>query len=352
MILRYYFDHGSGTCLWAADDDARALLGHAVDLERLGLTPETIALGRILIGQFNRGIGGSGQTEEPWSEFASQVDRFYERVVSELASSCLVLRGVAPYGEPSKSRKMPRLRVPALPYTYSLEEIAEIWDNLDATFSRERRAFQEVLAPGRPYPSAALAGRTGLWIDCVHQVAVPAPEVDGLVSIESTSLSRDRFREMELLARYGGRDGGQLSVREVLGWVGEMIRGSNQDWDLERGAYMFNRVIIQPLVNAAFEPLFWMVLARGVAESGGRHDVLADMAPLVFDMSDWPMSRAEARAVRLAQIGFVESWESGAAGEGAEAIADEEWARRCRALLDRSRSWVNHLVLDQAAWID
>lgn len=40
-VLRYFFDAGSGTCLWAANDAARAAFGYAVDLRALPLAPDT-----------------------------------------------------------------------------------------------------------------------------------------------------------------------------------------------------------------------------------------------------------------------------------------------------------------------
>jgi hypothetical protein len=36
-VLRFMFDAGSGTCLWAADDAARAAFGYAVDHHALPL---------------------------------------------------------------------------------------------------------------------------------------------------------------------------------------------------------------------------------------------------------------------------------------------------------------------------
>ena len=47
--LRYFFDAGSGTCLWAADAATEARYGYAVGLDALPLSDETrAALGRLI----------------------------------------------------------------------------------------------------------------------------------------------------------------------------------------------------------------------------------------------------------------------------------------------------------------
>lgn len=54
--LRYFFDAGSGVCLWAGDAATEARYGYAVALDALPLSDETRgALGR-LIAAFDRSI--------------------------------------------------------------------------------------------------------------------------------------------------------------------------------------------------------------------------------------------------------------------------------------------------------
>jgi hypothetical protein len=59
MKLRYFFDPGSGICLWAADDEARAQFGYPVELEELSLAGDTLALGNSLIERFDGSINWS-----------------------------------------------------------------------------------------------------------------------------------------------------------------------------------------------------------------------------------------------------------------------------------------------------
>jgi hypothetical protein len=69
MILRYFFDAGSGVCLWAADDEARAAFGYPVELEELDLPRDTIFLGNRLIAIFDESIDWQDPAgASPWSE--------------------------------------------------------------------------------------------------------------------------------------------------------------------------------------------------------------------------------------------------------------------------------------------
>ena len=40
MLLRFFFDAGSGVCLWAYDDAAKARFGYPVESDMLDITPE------------------------------------------------------------------------------------------------------------------------------------------------------------------------------------------------------------------------------------------------------------------------------------------------------------------------
>lgn len=54
--LRYFFDPGSGTCLWAANDDTRDAFGYAVDHDALPLTDDTRVWLEGLIEWFDESI--------------------------------------------------------------------------------------------------------------------------------------------------------------------------------------------------------------------------------------------------------------------------------------------------------
>lgn len=97
MRLRYFFDPGSGICLWAADEESRVLFGYPVELENLNLSQDTVSLGNRLISLFDGSInwddpaGASPWSEEQKSQFVRETVVFYERLVSELGAGFTVV---------------------------------------------------------------------------------------------------------------------------------------------------------------------------------------------------------------------------------------------------------------------
>lgn len=100
MKFRYFFDPGSGMCLWAADDETRAVFGYPVELEKLNLPEDTVALGNRLISFFDGSIdweypsGPSLWAEEQRSQFLRESLIFYGRLVAELGSEFTVINEV------------------------------------------------------------------------------------------------------------------------------------------------------------------------------------------------------------------------------------------------------------------
>ena len=91
MKLRYFYDAGSGICLWAGDDEATEKYGYPVLLEKLPLSKKTVSIGNELINRFDTSIdreyppGPSRWNEEEKSRFAKDSNSFYSLVVEELA---------------------------------------------------------------------------------------------------------------------------------------------------------------------------------------------------------------------------------------------------------------------------
>jgi hypothetical protein len=56
FILRYFFDPGSGVCLWAANDEAYQQFGYPVELDSLPLSASTRSAAEELISRFDTGI--------------------------------------------------------------------------------------------------------------------------------------------------------------------------------------------------------------------------------------------------------------------------------------------------------
>ncbi|WP_416397383.1 hypothetical protein [Allohahella sp. A8] len=92
MKLRYFFDPGSGVCLWASDEEARDAFGYSVELERLPLPERLITAGCELITWFNTSIDWDyPPNPSPWSpaertKFMAASDAFYSRLVAALGT--------------------------------------------------------------------------------------------------------------------------------------------------------------------------------------------------------------------------------------------------------------------------
>ncbi len=90
MKLRYFFDPGSGICLWASDEEARVAFGYPVELDELPLPQELVTIGHGLIEWFDTSIDwGCPPNPSPWSpvdeaNFRAASDDFYSRLVAAL----------------------------------------------------------------------------------------------------------------------------------------------------------------------------------------------------------------------------------------------------------------------------
>lgn len=92
--LRFFFDPGSGTCLWSANDDARAACGYAVDHQALPLSDSVKAELTRLIAAFDTSIDWGNPTERgpAWSRaaeaaFLQDADRVARLVQDELGGA-------------------------------------------------------------------------------------------------------------------------------------------------------------------------------------------------------------------------------------------------------------------------
>lgn len=90
MKLRYFFDAGSGICLWSGDDAAREAYGYPVELENLQLSKDIIALGNDLIKRYDASVNWKHpEVSTAWPESESRVfledsKKFYLLLSNEL----------------------------------------------------------------------------------------------------------------------------------------------------------------------------------------------------------------------------------------------------------------------------
>lgn len=88
--LRFFFDTGSGICLWAGDAATEERHGLAVEAQALPLPPELVAEVERLTTFWDTGIdwndpgGPSPWTAEDEQSFQAQADAFLERLRAAL----------------------------------------------------------------------------------------------------------------------------------------------------------------------------------------------------------------------------------------------------------------------------
>src|SRR5262245_2023165 len=95
--LRYFFDPGSGTCLWAGNDAARAAHGYAVKHADLPLSDAAKRALDDLIARFDRSIDWQSPTESRWTAqesagFFDDARQVLERLRAELDGSQYTVR--------------------------------------------------------------------------------------------------------------------------------------------------------------------------------------------------------------------------------------------------------------------
>jgi hypothetical protein len=99
--------------------------------------------------------------------------------------------------------------------------------------------------------------------------------------------------------------------------------------------------ILQPHVNPAFGPLFWLGLEWDIDTSKAAEPDLGEaLGAMAYDMLDYPASRAEAAKVRDAQVQLVHEHFEPELHEGKWRYADEAaWTAHCDALFQEHKAF-------------
>ena len=89
--LRYFFDTGSGICLWPGNDAARERFGYAIELDTLGLPKSIVARGEALLIRFDTWMDWDNAPANLWSEaehrqFDHDAQAFLQILRSSLAA--------------------------------------------------------------------------------------------------------------------------------------------------------------------------------------------------------------------------------------------------------------------------
>lgn len=71
-VFRYFFDAGSGSCLWSANDFARAKFDYSVELSDLGLTETLLHQVNDILAWYDTSLDWSNPSgPSPWTESES-----------------------------------------------------------------------------------------------------------------------------------------------------------------------------------------------------------------------------------------------------------------------------------------
>jgi hypothetical protein len=124
---------------------------------------------------------------------------------------------------------------------------------------------------------------------------------------------------------------------------------SRSAWEIALAKF-FNLAVVQPRVNPAFGPLFWLFLAddSGPGPMWDWSDNMFDrLGPMIFQLSEQPALVPSRADVRQAQIAFVESAWPGVTDPSCVGLSDADWATRCQTLMVQHQQMIDDRFLDR-----
>ncbi|WP_343793827.1 hypothetical protein [Brevundimonas kwangchunensis] len=153
--------------------------------------------------------------------------------------------------------------------------------------------------------------------------------------------------EVDIYAgEYQLEDVGQLS-RAWASLLGGFQRRAV--WEISLAKF-FNLAVVQPRVNPAFGPLFWLFLAD---DSGPgpvwdwSENMFHRVSPMIFQLSEHPDLVPSPAEVRQAQIAFLESGWPGSTDATCAGLSEEDWTRRCEAMRVEHQQMVDDRFFDR-----
>lgn len=115
-------------------------------------------------------------------------------------------------------------------------------------------------------------------------------------------------------------------------------------------AKFFNLAVVQPRVNPAFGPLFWLFLAD---DSGPgplwdwSENMFHRISPMIFQLSECPALVPSPPEVRTAQIAFLEAGWPGSTDATCADLPEADWTRLCKAMLAEHQQMVDDRFFDR-----
>jgi hypothetical protein len=179
------------------------------------------------------------------------------------------------------------------------------------------------------------------WVDrprCLALKMLDKNKFPGVTTLPDNEASED------VLDHYGGesRAVDAIEVIDVFSWlVSDTLEKRN--W-LPAVTHVVNVVMVQPLVNPAAEPLFWVAMNDVLDDREESGDLMRVMRPLCFDMKRYPASRGDAPAVREAQAEYFRKWATPPSDWAT--LDDAAWAQACARLVADASAGIEMNVWD------
>lgn len=132
---------------------------------------------------------------------------------------------------------------------------------------------------------------------------------------------------------------------QLFAWL---LRGVQQRhlW-IAPALHVLNLAVVQPVVNPAFGPLFWLALAHDLAPPGPRPNFYDLVGPMLIDTAVPPELRRTAAQVRAAQLELVETLAPSCTIAGGQELPEADWVRCCEEQLDAHQQLVDAHVFDE-----
>jgi hypothetical protein len=178
------------------------------------------------------------------------------------------------------------------------------------------------------------------WVDRKRSVVLPMLTVAAWRELATLPDDGELGEAFNLIECFAG-SARMVSTGDILKCFVQVLRGQVDGWD-GACAHLLNLAVAQPLINPAFESLFWLALADDSGPAGHRENLYELVAPMTHETKDFPDVRLARADVRLAQVSFLQRMVADADLGGARALSDEAWAARCADELAR-----RHVLVEQ-----
>jgi hypothetical protein len=165
------------------------------------------------------------------------------------------------------------------------------------------------------------------WVDRERWLVVPVAVFDRSPSGFTLVDDGEGGEVHENLEVFGGPSR-WVPSHELLRVLGAILAGTTERriWSMS-GAHLLNLAVVQPLLNPAFAPLFWLSFAHDAP--GPADNLYQYFGESMFDMMAYPTRVPADAELRRGQGRLLLELSSGVAGGDAEQRSADDWLRIC-----------------------